>query len=238
MTSLAIAVAGVDGEEGVGVALGEVDDLGLVGLRVLADALGVAARARQDVVGVGLGLVARALLIGARALHVVEGVDHRQRRLDAQELDLGDLDAGVLGVEQRLQHRLRLVGDLLALVGHRRLDRRAADDVAQRAFGGDLHRRLGRVDAEQELAGVADLPEHGAVGLDDVLVAGQHLALASARRVAGNARVAELDLVDLRHLREKDRSIGNGRWTCRPGWVVSIQRPKRNTTPCSSGWTR
>ena len=83
MTSLASSVAVVDGQEGVGVALGEVDDLGLVGLRVLADALGVAARARQDVVGVGFRLVARALLVGARALHVVEGVDHRQRRLDA-----------------------------------------------------------------------------------------------------------------------------------------------------------
>ena len=99
-------VAVVDGEEGVGVALGEVDDLGLVGLRVLADVLGLAARARQDVVGVGFRLVARALLVGARALHVVESVDHRQRRLDAQQLHLGDLDAGVLGVEQRLQQRL------------------------------------------------------------------------------------------------------------------------------------
>ena len=158
--------------------MGEVDDLGLVGFGVLADALGVAARARQDVVGVGLRLVARALLVGAGALHVVECVDHRQWRLDAQELHLGDLDAGVLGIEQGLQQRLGLVGDLLALVGHRRLDRRMADDVAQRALRGDLHRGLGGVDAEQELARVADLPEHGAIGLDDVLVAGEHLPVA------------------------------------------------------------
>ena len=71
-------------------------------------------------------------------------------------------------------------------------------DVAQRALGGDFHRRLGLVDAEQILPGVADLPEHRAIGLDDVLVAGQHLAFAARGRIA-RRRVgrAELDLVDL-----------------------------------------
>ena len=87
----------------VGLALGEIDHLGLVGLGVLANAFGFAARARQNVVGVGLRLVARALLVGAGALHVVESVDHRQRRLDALQLHLSDLNARLFGIEQRLQ---------------------------------------------------------------------------------------------------------------------------------------
>ncbi len=112
----------------------EVDDLGAVGLGVLSDVLRLAAGARQNVVGVGLGLVARALLVGPRALDVVEGVDHRERRLDALELNLRDLHARLLVVEQFLQEIARLVGDLLASVGHGGLDRGAADDVAQRAL--------------------------------------------------------------------------------------------------------
>ena len=86
-----------------------------------------------------------------------------------------DLDAGVLGVERLLQQRAGFVGDLLALVGHRRLDRRAADDVAQRRLRPRPSPPSPVRRPEQELAGVADSPEHGAVGFDDVFVAGQHL---------------------------------------------------------------
>ena len=99
-------------------------------------------------------------------------------------------------VEQLLQQRLGLVRDLLALVGHRRLDRRPADDVAQRALGRDPDRAFRIVDLEQESARIADLPEYGAVSLDDVLVAGQHLPaavrLAVGRGPAGPRR-AESD---------------------------------------------
>ena len=114
MTSFACLVAPEQRQEGVGFAVREVDDLGPVGLGILADALGLAAGARQDVVGVGLGLVAGALLVGPGALDVVEGVDHRERRLDALQLNLRDLHARLLVVEQFLQQSARLVGDLLA----------------------------------------------------------------------------------------------------------------------------
>ncbi len=105
----------------------------------------------------------------------------------------------MLVVEQLLQRGMRLVGDLLALVRHRGLDRRAADDVAQRALGRDPDRQLWIVNLEQELARVADLPEHGAVRLDNVFVPGQHLPAAVGLAVAVRDRQsdAELDLVNL-----------------------------------------
>ena len=185
----------------------EILDLRLVSFALLADAFGLSAGAREDVFGVSLSLVAGPLLIRAGALDVVEGIDDRERRLDALELHLGDLDAGVLVVEQFLQQGPRLVGDLLALVRHRRLDRRAADDVAERALGRNSDRQRRVVDPEQEFARVADLPEHGAVRLDDVLVSGEHLAGAAGRACArcGRKAGAELDLVDLRHLGEQHR---------------------------------
>ena len=183
----------------------EIDHLHFVGFGFLADPLGVAARTRQDVIGVGLGLVARPLLVGARALDVVEGVDDRKRRLDALQLHLRDLDPGLVVVEQPLQQGLGLVGDLLALVRHRRLDRRAADDVAQRALGGDPDRQFRIVDPEQELTGIANFPEHGPVRLDDVLISGEHLPGAAALGVveSGRRAHAKLHLVDLGHLRQE-----------------------------------
>ncbi len=192
-------------QEGVGLAVRQVDDLHAVGLGVLPNVLRFAPGARQNVVGVGLGLVAGTLLVGPGALDVVEGVDHREGRLDALQLHLGDLDARLLVVQQLLQERARFVGDLLAFVGHGVLDRRAADDVAQRALGCGPHRQLRIFDPEQELARIPDLPEDGGVGLDDVFVAGQHLAapagLAGTR--SGGRTDADLDLVDLSHLGQK-----------------------------------
>ena len=166
-------------------------------------------RARgRDVVRVGLGLVAGALLIRAGALHVVERVDDGERRLDALQLHLGDFDPRVLVVEKLLQQGEGLIRDLLALVRHRRLDRRAADDVAQRALRCDPDGELRVVDLEQELARVADFPEHGAVRFHDVFVPGQHLPAAVRLAVCGRGRCgadAELDLIDLGDLGQQHR---------------------------------
>ena len=125
-------------------------------------------------------------------------------------MHLSDLNPGLLVVEQLLQQGLGLVGDLLALVRHRRLDRRAADDLAQRALGGDPDRQFRVVDLEQELTGIANFPEHGAVRLDDVLIPGEHLPAATALGVVGRGRRAdaELDLIDLGHLGRSTVSIG------------------------------
>ena len=130
-----------------------------------------------------------------------------ERRLDALQLNLCDLDTGLLVVEQLLQQRLCLVGDLLALVRHRRLDGGAADDVAQRPFGRDPHRKLRIVHLEQELARIADLPEYSAVRFHDVLVPGQHLPTAArlAVRRRDRRRSAKLDLIDLRHFGQEHR---------------------------------
>ena len=98
------------------------------------------------------------------------------------------------------------VGDLLTLVGHRGLDGRAADHLTEGALRRDLHGDLGGVDAKQILARVANLPEHRAIGLDDVFVARQHLPFAPGRGVAGRCArgIAELNLIDLRDLRQQD----------------------------------
>ncbi len=75
------------------------------------------------------------------------------------------------------------------------------------------------VDLEQKLAGIADLPEHRAVGFDDVLVSGQHLPatawLAAARR--GRQLGAELDLIDLRHLGQEHGFDRVGEVDVQPG---------------------
>ena len=90
-------------EEALGLAFGFVLEPLAVALGLLDHALRLAAGARQHVVAVGVGFVAQALPVLARALDVVEGVDDRPRGLDVLKLDLGDLDAGLVFVEDILE---------------------------------------------------------------------------------------------------------------------------------------
>ena len=63
-------------------------------------------------------------------------------RIDLEELDLGDADAGAVLVERLLDKLLDVgLGDL-ARLGEQRLDVRAADDLAHGAFGDGLHRAV------------------------------------------------------------------------------------------------
>ena len=212
----------IDGRVILRLALGEIDHLRLVSLGVEPDALGLAAGARQDVVGVGFGLVAGALLVGAGALHVIEGVDDGRRRIDPRQLHLHDANARALAVEQVLQQRLGLLGDFAALVGERRLNRRVADDLAQRAPRCDMQGRIGIGDLEQILSGVLDLPQQRAIGLDDILVPGQHLLV--ARLVDGAIEAdAELHLPNLGDFWEK-------RGLERPG-QMKMQAGRRRVDP-------
>src|SRR5205823_4164938 len=102
----------VDREETIGVALRAGRDLLPVGVRLLLDPNRIAARPRDDVVTVGFCFVAQPLAVGERTLHVAERVDHRSRRIDLEQLQLGELDSCVIDVEDALQQGLRIGFDL------------------------------------------------------------------------------------------------------------------------------
>ena len=74
----------------------------------------------------------------------------------------------------------------------------------------------------------------GAVGLDDVLVPGQHLLFARAAERA-IVRLAELHLANLGDFRQQHGFDRPGQMEMQAGLVVPTQAPKRSTTPCSSG---
>ena len=101
----------------------------------------------------------------ARRLHVAEGVEHLGGRVDLLELHAGDAHAGAVEVEDLLDVLLRLVLDLGARRGADHLEVAAPDDLAERGFGGVLHRPVGAADVEDEIAdadrGLAHLPALG-----------------------------------------------------------------------------
>ncbi len=80
-------------------------------------------------------------------------------------------------VEHRLHPGQHALLDARARLSQRRLDGGRADHLPHDALGDRLDRLVGVPRVEQVFAGVADLPEHGEIDVDDVLVAGQHQAL-------------------------------------------------------------
>src|SRR5215469_13012691 len=104
----------VDREEPIRVALRARGNLLPISFGLLLDPHRVAAGPRDDVVAVGFGFVAQTFAIGERALHVAERVDDRRRRVDLQQLQLGDFDPGAVKVEDSLQQSLRVGLDLAA----------------------------------------------------------------------------------------------------------------------------
>jgi len=127
------------------------------------------------------------------------------------KLHLGDLDTGVVRIEDLLHERLHRCLGLGTRLGEDRLDVALADDLAHGALGDILHRHLRVLDVEQVLRRVADAPEHDEIDIDDVLVGGEHQALLGnvadrTRRLAVLRRPAhaDLDAVDAGHLRQLD----------------------------------
>src|SRR6185437_9940621 len=100
--------------------------LGLVGFGALDDRLGLALGPRQDLVAVGIGLVDALFPVGTGGLHVAEGADDFLRRIDPQELHLGDADAQAVIVEDALQQVLGVLFDAAAALGQRKLQVRFA----------------------------------------------------------------------------------------------------------------
>ena len=130
----------------------------------------------------------RALLVGPGRLHVAESLDDRAWRVYALHLDLGDLDAGAIVIEDLLQESGAPRLDLGAALGTGKFEGSLADDLAHRRLGGVLHGLLGIADVEEILAGVLDQPEHHELDVDDVLVAGQHQAFRRTSRLLVPAR--------------------------------------------------
>ncbi len=133
------------------------------------------------------------------------------RRIDLQQLQLGELDPGIISVEDALQQGLRVGLDLAAALRQRLGDRRLADHLAHCALGSGFDRRLGVADVEQIGLGILDDPKGGEVDVDDVLVAGQHQRLfrhlaadLAAARPLGVA-ITDLGPVDAGHARPQDR---------------------------------
>ena len=142
VTSRRLGELVVDRQEALRVAFGAGDHLLPVGLGLLRDPLGIAARPGQDVVGERLGLVLGPLPVGLRPLHVPERLDHLVRRVDLLQLHLGDQDAGAVVVENRLGLLARMLLDRAPGLGGRLGDRRLADDLAHHALGDRLHGRF------------------------------------------------------------------------------------------------
>ena len=171
----------VDLIEALGVAARAGDDLGLVGLAALDDRFGLALGPRQHLVAIGVGLVDALLLVGTRRLDVAEGRDHLLRRVDAQQLDVGDAHAQPIFVEDALQQLLGVLLDAAAALGLGILQVRPADDLAHGGLGAGAHVLFRITHVEGVLEDVLDLPQHGELDVDDVLVAGQHQVLGRGR---------------------------------------------------------
>ena len=99
------------------------------------EALGELEDLAVDAIGGVLALQARGPLV-AGAHDVAERLGHVLRRIGALQRQALDLDAGVVAVEDALGELLRLLADFLAaLAGDHNLERRLADDLADRGLG-------------------------------------------------------------------------------------------------------
>ena len=180
------------------------DRLALVGFRVIEDARGRTLRLGDDFVGVGVGVVDRALLVLRRGGEVAIGRDDLRRHVDRLQLHLQHQHAGMIVVQHGLHPLLNVGLHRRAVGGEDAVDRLQADHFARDALG-DRFDRLTRVeDVEDEVLGMGgvDLPDDAGVDVDDVLIAGQHLALGEDVAAAGLAAITDFGdlLVEHRNL--------------------------------------
>jgi hypothetical protein len=211
-----LGVFGQDGTEAGGVALGLLRHLGVVAVGLFHEARGEPAGARHDVVGVGLALVDEAHPVLLRLHRVVERRLHLLRRLHALQRHLLDVDARLVAVHRLLHEVARLGGDVLAALVQREVHLGAADDLADRRLGHELHHLLGLAVVEDEGFRAHEVVLHRELDVDDVLVLGQHhrfLGVAVRRGVA----IADLDGAHLLEIDDVDRFDREGQVPARPG---------------------
>ena len=149
-----------------------------IGLRFLKDAGRTAARFRHDAVGIGLRFVAQAVKVLLGCRHVTEGRDNLLWRIDRLQLDLDDLHTKAIFIEDLLHQFLNGRFDDLALSRKDALDLGATNDLAHGAFGHSLDGEFGTADVEGIVFRLQriDLPDHHALHVGDILVAGEHQA--------------------------------------------------------------
>src|SRR5579883_2805235 len=90
------------------------DSLFPVALCILQNLLRFAPGFRYDAIGIGFRFVSEALLIGLCSLDVAESGNDLGRRVDLQQVDLGNLNTGIVAVEDALDEVFDLLLDLLA----------------------------------------------------------------------------------------------------------------------------
>ena len=153
---------------------GGVDHLGAVALGLLQGLRRVAARRGQRLVGVGVGAVLQRRALLPRRLHLAEGVDHlgggsARSKLTRTMFTPEPYSSSVAWIRSctswLMMPRSRLrIGDSS--------ERETTSRIADSDDRLDGRGRVGEV--EQELGGVAHVPDHLEGDVDDVLVAGQH----------------------------------------------------------------
>src|SRR5208337_199771 len=139
----------------------------------------------------------RALLVLLRRSDVAVGRNDLARRVDRLQLDLLDEDAGAVAVEHVLDALLRVRLDRCPVGRQDSVDGLQAHDLTHDALGHCFHRLARAQDVEHIVLGLGriDLPVHSEVDVDNVLVAGQHLAFLG--NVRDRARAAVADFGDL-----------------------------------------
>ena len=165
-------------------------NLGLIGLRLGNQPCCGTTGPRHDVIPEGFGLVLCLVTVLTGTLHFVEGVDHIGWRINGQQLHIPHTHAGAIFIKKFLKLGARLDLDILTAFGQRCLDRCPADDFTHHRLGSDLDRviRLGQI--EQVLTRIRNAPENNKIDIDDIFIAGDHLAfigdIAPRRAVAAD----------------------------------------------------
>ena len=121
--------------------------------------------------------------------NVLKRVDNRGRRLDTLNFDLRQDDSRTIVVQRLLDQILNFVRNLSATGGPGVFKLRLADNLTHRRFRGSFNRQFGIANLEEEFRRVLNFPENHKLGVDDILIAGQHQAFLRhvTRRTAARA---------------------------------------------------
>lgn len=116
------------------------------------------------------------------------------------QLDADDFHAGTELVKNFLQLSLGFVLDFAAVTGNNRLHFGLSDNFAQNRLCGDANRYVRAAHAKQIVFGVFDFPNYGKIDVDNVFVAGQHMAFGkgikfAVRTVAAVAQTGQIGSV-------------------------------------------
>jgi hypothetical protein len=160
--------------EAGGVALGLGDHALLVAVGLLEQAGGDTARLGNHVVGVGLAFVLEAFPVLAGLHRVVEGGLHLFRGLGVLHVELADVDAGLVAIQDVLHQLGGAGGDIGAALVEHVVHLALADDLAHGGLGRLLDGLVRIPVGEEVVFRILQGVLHGELQVDDVFVVGQH----------------------------------------------------------------